>query len=97
MCCLKYEHPLYTEFARVAPAVGASVTTEAGEGVVVAHQVPADALLVRMKDSGQVSSCSRSSVCGSRQAYETRPATDGVPSGSKPRHRRGRRDGTEPS
>ena len=73
MCCLKYEHPLYAEFARTAPAVGAAVTTDAGDGVVVAHQVPADALLVRMKDSGQISSCSRSSVCGSRQAYETRP------------------------
>jgi cell fate regulator YaaT (PSP1 superfamily) len=22
MCCLKYEHPLYAEFAREAPAVG---------------------------------------------------------------------------
>jgi len=95
MCCLKYEHPLYAEFARTAPAVGASVTTEAGDGVVVAHQVPADALLVRMKDSGQVSSCSRSSACGSRQSYETRP--DPAPAGAKPRHRRNRRDGAEPS
>lgn len=74
MCCLKYEHPLYVEFAREVPAVGASVTTEAGEGVVVAHQVPGDSVLVRMKASGAVSSCSRASVCGSRQAFETRPA-----------------------
>ena len=97
MCCLKYEHPLYAEFARTAPAIGAAVTTEAGDGVVVAHQVPADALLVRMKDSGQVSSCSRASVCGSRQAYETRPAGETAPAGPKARHRRSRRDGPEPS
>ena len=97
MCCLKYEHPLYAEFARTAPAIGAAVTTEAGDGVVVAHQVPADALLVRMKDSGQVSSCSRSSVCGSRQAYDTRPPGDAANPGPKARHRRGRREGLEPS
>ncbi len=72
MCCLKYEHPLYVEFAAEAPPLGSSVTTDAGEGVVVGHSVPADALLVRMKDSGAVSSCSRSGVCGSRQVYATR-------------------------
>ncbi len=73
MCCLKYEHPLYVEFARQVPAVGASVQTDEGDGVVVAHQVPADSVLVRMTSSGAISSCSRASVCGSRQAYETRP------------------------
>lgn len=75
MCCLKYEHPLYAEFAATTPAVGSDVTTEEGEGVVVGHSVPADAVLVRMKDSGQVSSCSRAGVCGSRQVFETRTAT----------------------
>ena len=25
MCCLKYEHPLYVEFARNAPAIGSTV------------------------------------------------------------------------
>jgi cell fate regulator YaaT (PSP1 superfamily) len=73
LCCLKYEHPLYAEFAREVPAVGASVEVDGEEGVVVAHKVPADAVLVRMKDSGAVSQCSRASVCGSRQAYEGRP------------------------
>src|SRR4051794_454967 len=72
LCCLKYEHPLYAEFAREAPAVGARVEVDGEEGTVVAHQVPADAVLVRMKDSGAVSRCSRASVCGSRQAYEGR-------------------------
>ena len=72
LCCLKYEHPLYAEFAREVPAVGARVEVDGEEGTVVAHQVPIDAVLVRMKDSGAVSRCSRSSVCGSRQAYEGR-------------------------
>ncbi|SEP63837.1 PSP1 domain-containing protein [Microlunatus flavus] len=75
LCCLKYEHPLYAEFAREAPAVGARVEVDGEEGTVVAHQVPADAVLVRMKDSGAVSRCSRASVCGSRQAYEGRGTT----------------------
>ncbi len=72
MCCLKYEHPLYVEFAQNAPAVGAAVTTEAGDGVVIGHSVPADSLLVRMNDGGAVSSCSRAGVCGSRQVFATR-------------------------
>ncbi|SDR74100.1 Cell fate regulator YaaT, PSP1 superfamily (controls sporulation, competence, biofilm development) [Friedmanniella luteola] len=106
MCCLKYEHPLYAEFAATAPAVGSAVTTDEGEGVVIGHSVPADAVLVRMKDSGQVSSCSRAGVCGSRAVFATRtvaeepepsapeadvPAETG-PAG-KPRTRRRRRSG----
>ena len=72
MCCLKYEHPLYAEFARQAPAVGERVTTEEGEGVVVAHQVPADSVLVRVGASGAVTSCALATVCGSRQSYESK-------------------------
>ena len=52
MCCLKYEHPLYVEFAKQAPAVGSRVATDEGEGVVVAHQVPADSVLVRVSAFG---------------------------------------------
>jgi cell fate regulator YaaT (PSP1 superfamily) len=88
LCCLKYEHPLYAEFAREVPAVGARVEVDGEEGTVVAHQVPADAVLVRMKDSGAVSSCSRASVCGSRQAYEERPDR----AGRRVRERRRRSD-----
>ncbi len=72
MCCLKYEHPLYIEFAREAPAIGSAVTTDEGEGVVIGHSVPADSLLVRMSASGATTSCSRASVCGSRTAYDSR-------------------------
>ncbi|MFT2612725.1 regulatory iron-sulfur-containing complex subunit RicT, partial [Escherichia coli] len=28
MCCLKYEHPLYEEFARTTPAVGEKVLVD---------------------------------------------------------------------
>ena len=77
LCCLKYEHPLYAEFAREVPAVGSRVEVDGEEGTVVAHQVPVDAVLVRMKDSGAVSRCSAASVCGSRQAYEGRGETKG--------------------
>ena len=106
MCCLKYEHPLYTEFAATAPKLGTAVTTEQGDGVVVGHSVPADAVLVRMKDSGAVSSCSVAGVCGSRQVYASRPvlAEDEPVAGgpaapaapaepTKPRTRRRRRSG----
>jgi cell fate regulator YaaT (PSP1 superfamily) len=74
MCCLKYEHPLYVEFAREAPAVGETVSTEDGDAVVIAHQVPADALLVRVNATGATMSCSRAGGCGSRRAYESRAA-----------------------
>ncbi len=83
LCCLKYEHPLYAEFAREVPAVGSRVEVDGEQATVVAHQVPADAVVVRMKDSGAVSRCSAASVCGSRQAYEGRSGTvtDTAPKG----------------
>ncbi|MEU7615619.1 regulatory iron-sulfur-containing complex subunit RicT [Micromonospora rifamycinica] len=72
MCCLKYEHPLYAKFAESAPAVGSRVTTPEGEGRVVGHSVPRDAVTVRLDADGSRSMCSRADVCGSRSAYESR-------------------------
>jgi cell fate regulator YaaT (PSP1 superfamily) len=72
MCCLKYEHPLYQDFKANAPALGASVDTDEGAGVVVGHDVPRDEVVVRLSDGGRRTSCSRASVCGSRHAYESR-------------------------
>ncbi|MGC4790061.1 PSP1 domain-containing protein [Micromonospora sp. DT178] len=72
MCCLKYEHPLYAKFAESAPAVGTRVTTPEGEGRVVGHSVPRDAVTVRLDADGSRSMCSRADVCGSRRAYESR-------------------------
>jgi cell fate regulator YaaT (PSP1 superfamily) len=72
MCCLKYEHPLYQQFQATTPAVGARVSTPDGPGRVMAHSVPRDAVVVRMDADGSRCTCSRASVCGSRQAYEQR-------------------------
>lgn len=70
MCCLKYEHPLYQEFKADAPAVGSTVETPEGPGRVVAHQVPADAVVVRLAESGRRCACPKASVCAPRQAHE---------------------------
>ena len=80
MCCLKYEHPLYAQFAREVPAVGEQVNLPDGEAVVLAHQVPADSVVVRMNATGQVSACSRAAVCGARRKYESRFSTSSVES-----------------
>lgn len=74
MCCLKYEHPLYQNFQASAPAIGTRVETPDGDGRVVGHSVPRDSVVVRMDADGSRTSCSRASVCGSRQAHEERYA-----------------------
>ena len=79
MCCLKYEHPLYVDFAREAPAIGTAVSTDDGDGVVVGHSVPADSVQVRLRGSNTVMSCSKASVCGSRSEYDSRPGETGTP------------------
>jgi cell fate regulator YaaT (PSP1 superfamily) len=73
MCCLKYEHPLYQEFAATAPAVGTEVETPEGEGTVVGHSVPGEKVVVRMAADGRRTACALASVCGARKAYESRP------------------------
>jgi cell fate regulator YaaT (PSP1 superfamily) len=70
MCCLKYEHPLYTEFRARAPRLGAPVESPEGHGTVVGYNVPSDNVMVKLDDGGRRCACSRASVCGSRQAYE---------------------------
>ncbi len=72
MCCLKYEHPLYQDFQKKAPRLGASVETPDGPGTVVGHSVPADKVVVRLSEDGSRCACPRASVCGSRQAYEAK-------------------------
>jgi cell fate regulator YaaT (PSP1 superfamily) len=75
MCCLKYEHPLYQQFHASAPSIGERVSTPDGAGRVVGHSVPRDAVVVRMDADGSRCSCSRASVCGSRQQYAERYET----------------------
>jgi cell fate regulator YaaT (PSP1 superfamily) len=74
MCCLKYEHPLYQDFAAKAPAVGEEIDTPDGPGTVVGHNVPAEQVVVRMSADGRRSPCALASVCASRKAYEASPA-----------------------
>ncbi|HTT50213.1 MAG TPA: regulatory iron-sulfur-containing complex subunit RicT [Streptosporangiaceae bacterium] len=70
MCCLKYEHPLYTDFKEKAPKLGSAVESPAGAGTVVGYSVPADEVIVKVAETGSRCACPRASVCGSRQAYE---------------------------
>src|ERR1700760_3674599 len=72
MCCLKYEHPLYQDFAAEAPAVGSEVETPEGDGTVVGHNVPGEQVVVRMAADGRRTACALASVCSSRKAYESR-------------------------
>ncbi len=72
MCCLKYEHPLYQDFAATAPSVGESVDTPEGAATVVGHNVPGEQVVVRMAADGRRTACALASVCSSRKAYDTR-------------------------
>jgi cell fate regulator YaaT (PSP1 superfamily) len=77
MCCLKYEHPLYEEFAAQAPAVGCAVDTPEGAGEVVGHDVPGEKVVVRMAADGRTHACALASVCASRKAYEAAHEPEG--------------------
>ncbi|TAM87313.1 MAG: hypothetical protein EPN43_09390 [Jatrophihabitans sp.] len=79
MCCLKYEHPLYEQFAAAAPGVGAEVETPDGTGRVVRHDVPREQVVVRMSADGRTSACALASVCGSRKAFEARSQGGAAP------------------
>jgi cell fate regulator YaaT (PSP1 superfamily) len=70
MCCLKYEHPLYDEFAQQAPGVGEEVDTPDGSGTVIGHNVPGEKVVVRLAADGRRTACALASVCASRKAYE---------------------------
>jgi cell fate regulator YaaT (PSP1 superfamily) len=71
MCCLKYEHPLYTEAHDRMPKLGERVGTPAGNGQVVGRNVPSDTVNVRL-DGGRKCACPVASVCSPRQQHEER-------------------------
>ncbi len=48
-CCLAFEHPVYRAFRDRAPAVGRTVVTPDGRGVVRSYKVPADAVVVLLE------------------------------------------------
>ena len=56
MCCLKYEHDVYTSFKKRAPRRGALVTTPAGQGKVIELLAPADSVSVDLGE-GRVVTC----------------------------------------
>jgi cell fate regulator YaaT (PSP1 superfamily) len=56
MCCLKYEHGVYTSFKKRAPRRGAIVTTPAGRGKVTELLAPADSVSVDLGE-GRVVTC----------------------------------------
>ena len=66
MCCLAYENPLYIDYWNRAPRVGTVVSTPQGEGVVVGHIVPLDAVTVQVADE-QVR-CPLAAACPKRAA-----------------------------
>ncbi|WP_460606936.1 PSP1 domain-containing protein [Jatrophihabitans fulvus] len=72
MCCLKYEHPLYEQFAAEAPPVGEQVDTPDGPGKVVGHDVPGEKVVVRLSADGRRTPCALASVCSSRKAYDSK-------------------------
>src|ERR1700712_1563437 len=74
MCCLKYEHPLYQAFKADLPALGSTVETDEGDGRLVGYNVPAGNVVVRLSASGERRTCSKASVCGSREAFDGRPS-----------------------
>lgn len=61
MCCLAYESELYADFRQRAPRVGAQVVTGQGEGVVVAHRVPLDSVVVQLGEERVT--CPASEAC----------------------------------
>lgn len=81
MCCLKYEHPLYTEFKADLPEYGTQVDSPEGPGTMAGYNVPADSVVVRLNDGGRRTTCSKASVCGSRQAYEGAHQSDSADGG----------------
>jgi cell fate regulator YaaT (PSP1 superfamily) len=83
MCCLAYEHPLYTDFKRTAPRLGETVQSRDGtvEGRVVGYNVPAGTVIVRDAESGRRCACPKAEVCGSRAEFESGPAAGTRPPG----------------
>jgi cell fate regulator YaaT (PSP1 superfamily) len=69
MCCLKYEHPLYTEAHQRMPQLGARVESPQGAGQVVSRNVPADTVTVKL-DGGNRCACPSASVCSPRKQHE---------------------------
>ncbi|MFI5366719.1 MAG: stage 0 sporulation family protein [Candidatus Binatia bacterium] len=49
-CCLRYEYDTYLELGRALPAIGSSVESVKGEGVVTRHNILKQTVLIRRAD-----------------------------------------------
>ncbi|MCL2781827.1 MAG: hypothetical protein FWD74_10160 [Actinomycetia bacterium] len=76
MCCLKFEHPLYQDFAARAPAEGAEVGTPDGPGAVIGRNVPTDTVLVRLAAEGRQVPCPLTALCASRAERDGQDQTN---------------------
>lgn len=61
MCCLAFEHPLYVDFLKRAPAIGQRIDDE----TVAAHHVPTDEITLRGPEG--LRRCPVASVCPTRK------------------------------
>ena len=71
MCCLKYEHPLYSGNSTY-PEPGERVDTPDGPGRVVSRHAPSESVSVKLAEGGNIRRCAVADVCGSRKAHEGR-------------------------
>lgn len=53
MCCLKHEQDTYEELMKLMPAVGSTITTPDGEGVVVERELVAGRVKVRLNGNAE--------------------------------------------
>jgi cell fate regulator YaaT (PSP1 superfamily) len=93
LCCLRYEHPLYEEFRRAAPPLGAEVEIPQGRGVVIEHRVPREEVVVALAEGKRVAcplraSCPR--IVGAPEGKQAPGGTSGA-GGSAGRSRSPRR------
>ena len=72
MCCLKYEHPLYQDFAAEAPAVGEQVETPDGVGTSSATTSRPSRSWSGWPRTAAAPPARWRRVCGSRKAYEAK-------------------------
>lgn len=56
LCCLRYEHPLYLDFAKSAPRIGARVQVDGEDAQVIGHRVPDGTVLLKLL-SGETRRC----------------------------------------
>jgi cell fate regulator YaaT (PSP1 superfamily) len=54
MCCLRYEQKMYQEIRAQMPAVGETVSTVEGQGLVLEQQVLAEQVVVQLEDESRV-------------------------------------------